>query len=135
MRADPEVELAALAYVMAHEREHGRNPEDVSARRDGSGFDIRSVGMNAATGELEVRRIEVKGRSSPTGDVGLYRTEWRAAERFGPGFWLYVVYSALTDSPRLVMVQDPFARLRNVREIIQVTGYRVPSASIEEVTR
>jgi superfamily II DNA or RNA helicase len=134
-RSDPEVERAAMAYVMAHERQHGRNPEDVSARRDGSGFDIRSVGRNAATGELEVRRIEVKGRSSTAGDVGLYRTEWRAAERFGPGFWLYVVYSATTDTPRMVTVQDPFARLRNVREIVQVTGYRVPSSSIEEVAR
>jgi hypothetical protein len=65
----------------------------------------------------------------------LYRTEWRAAERFGPGFWLYVVYSATTDTPRMVTVQDPFARLRNVREIVQVTGYRVPSSSIEEVAR
>ena len=33
---------------------------------------------------------EVKGRSSPTGDVGLYRTEWYAAQRFGPGYWLMI---------------------------------------------
>jgi len=135
LRADPEVELAAMSFVIAHEREHGRHPEDVSARRDGSGFDIRSVGLDVTTGDLEIRRIEVKGRSSPTGDVGLYRTEWRAAERFGPGFWLYIVYDAVGDAPRLVTIQDPFARLRNVEKITQVTAYRVPSASIEEVAR
>ncbi|MGH9082067.1 MAG: protein NO VEIN domain-containing protein [Acidimicrobiales bacterium] len=57
-----------------------------------------------------MRPIEVKGRSSATGDVGLYRTEWYAAQRFGAGLWLYVVYDALAASPRLVRVQDPAAR-------------------------
>jgi len=81
----------------------------------------------------QVRRIEVKGRSSPTGDVGLYRTEWYAAQRFRDGFWLYVVYGAGTGEERLVTIQDPWGRLRSVKEIAQVTGYRVPGASIEAV--
>ena len=104
-------------------------PEDVSRRHDGSGFDIRSV-----EGDV-VRRIEVKGRGAQTGDVGLYRTEWYAAQRFRDGFWLYVVYDALGPSPRLVAIQDPFGRLRDVRRIEQVTGFRVPGASIEECAR
>ena len=33
---------------------------------------------------------------------------------------------------RLVRIQDPFRTLRNVAEISQITGYRVPAASIEE---
>ena len=90
MRPDPAVEKAAMAFVMAYERDHGRTPEDVSLRHDGSGFDIRSQ----LTATL-VRRIEVKGRGAQTGDVGLYRTEWYAAQRFRDGFWLYVVYDAL----------------------------------------
>src|SRR5450759_4561814 len=109
-----------------------RTCQHVGTGRD---FDVRSVGLDVTTVDLEIRRIEVKGRSSPTGDVGLYRTEWRAAERFGPGFWLYIVYDAVGDAPRLVTIQDPFARLRNVEKITQVTAYRVPSASIEEVAR
>ncbi|HZU18280.1 MAG TPA: DUF3883 domain-containing protein, partial [Candidatus Dormibacteraeota bacterium] len=130
LRQDPEVERAAMALVMSFEREQGREPEDVSARHDGSGFDIRSV-ERTPEGE-RVRRIEVKGRSAAAGDVGLYRTEWYAAQRFRDGYWLYVVYGALGPSPRLVTVQDPWGRLRGVREIAEVTGYRVPGASIEE---
>ena len=120
-----------MALAMQFEREDGWTPADVSAAHDGSGFDIRSV-RHTPSGDIEVRRIEVKGRSTATGDVGLYRTEWYAAERWGPGFWLYVVYQATSDQPRLVRIQDPFRTLRNVAEISQITGYRVPAASIEE---
>ena len=131
LRPDPEVERAAMAAAMAHERAAGREPEDVSRAHDGSGFDIRSVARDSDTGDVtEVRRIEVKGRSASGGDVGLYRTEWYAAQRFRDGFWLYVVYGAGTALERLVAVQDPWGRLRGVEEIAQVTGYRVPGASI-----
>src|SRR5262249_19307635 len=126
MRPDPEVELRAMEVAMAHERAQGWEPHDVSRAHDGSGFDIRSVRAD------EVRRIEVKGRSTARGDVGLYRTEWYAAQRFGEGYWLYVVYGTGSDSERLVRVHDPALRLRDVEEVTEVTGYRVPSASIEE---
>lgn len=134
LRPDPAVEKAAMDHVMAYERAQGREPTDVSHRRDGSGFDIRSIYVDPETGDIDLRRIEVKGRSASSGDVGLYRTEWYAAQRFRDGFWLYVVYGAGTGEERLVTIQDPWARLRNVEEISQVTGYRVPAASIEEVS-
>jgi len=132
LRPDPAVEQAAMDHVMAYERSQGREPTDVSSARDGSGFDIRSVAYDDETGEVEVRRIEVKGRSAPAGDVGLYRTEWYAAQRFGDGYWLYVVYGAGSGSERLVTIQDPATRLRGVQEIAQVTGYRVPGDSVEQ---
>jgi superfamily II DNA or RNA helicase len=135
MRSDPEVEAAAMAVAMEFERGAGWHPEDVSTARDGSGFDIRSTRVDQDTGELLVRRIEVKGRSSPTGDVGLYRTEWFAAQRFREGFWLYVVYGARSGDAELVRIQDPFGSLQDVEEIAQVTGYRIPAASIETVRR
>jgi hypothetical protein len=135
MRADPAVEAAAMSIAMAYEREAGWEPEDVSSARDGSGFDIRSTRVIRETGALEVRRIEVKGRSGHGQDVGLYRTEWYAAQRFRDGFWLYVVYGANTGSEKLVRIQDPFGALTGVEEIAQVTGYRVPGSSIEAATR
>jgi superfamily II DNA or RNA helicase len=130
-RPSKEVEDAAMAVAMQAERDDGWIPTDVSAAQDGSGFDIRSVRRHPA-GDIEVRRIEVKGRSAAAGDVGLYRTEWYAAERWRNGFWLYVVYQAISGQPRLIRIQDPFGTLRNVAEISQITGYRVPGASIEE---
>ncbi len=92
---------------------------------------VRAMRQDPTTGEQEVRRIEVKGRSAPTGDVDPYRTEWFAAQRFRGGYWLYVVYGAGTGNERLVVIRDPYGRLRGVEEIAQVTGYRVPAASIE----
>ena len=77
----------------------------------------------------------MKGRSGPSGDVGLYRTEWFAAHRFGAGYWLYVVYEPQSDHPRLVTVQDPAHTLTGVVEVSQVTGYRVPAAAIEAAAR
>ena len=130
-RPSKEVEDAAMAVAMQFETNDGWAPTDVSAAQDGSGFDIRSV-QRRANGEVDVRRIEVKGRGAPSGDVGLYRTEWYAAQRWGGGFWLYVVYQATGGQPRLVRVRDPFGTLPNVAEISQITGYRVPAASIEE---
>jgi len=130
-RPSKEVEDAAMALAMQFERDDGWTPTDVSATRDGSGFDIRSIRYNTDD-EVEVRRIEVKGRSTATGDVGLYRTEWYAAERWGAAFLLYVVYQATSDQPRLVRISDPFHTLHNVAEISQITGYRVSAASIEE---
>jgi hypothetical protein len=135
LRPDPAVEKAAMDHVMAYEREQGRQPVDVSQARDGSGFDIRSIRLGATPGDIVVRRIEVKGRSSGSGDVGLYRTEWFAAQRHGDGYWLYVVYNAGGQDERLVMIQNPAQRLAGVREIAQVTGYRVPAASIEAAAR
>ncbi|RBM22969.1 helicase-related protein [Streptomyces sp. PT12] len=128
MRPSKEVEEAAVAVAMAYERKHGWQPQYVGHLRDGSGFDIRST-RPLPNGTILVRRIEVKGRGTPSGDVGLYRTEWYAAQRWADGYWLYVVYSATTD-PTLMRIQDPYHTLPNVAEIRQVTGYRVPGASI-----
>ncbi|MFG2022355.1 helicase-related protein [Streptomyces sp. NPDC048825] len=123
-----EVEEAAIEVAMAFEAEQGWEPEYLGHLMDGSGFDIRST-RTLPDGSSQVRRIEVKGRSAASGDVGLYRTEWYAAQRWAAGFWLYVVYSATTN-PVLMRVQDPYHTLPNVSEIRQVTGYRVPGASI-----
>ncbi len=131
MRNDREVELAAMDVAMEYERDHGWEPEDVSAARDGSGFDIRSV-RRGADGREEVQRIEVKGRGPSHGDVGMCRTEWIAAHRHRESYWLYVVYGAGSPKPRLVRVQNPAARLADaVREARHVTTYYLPGAAIE----
>src|SRR5262249_7248455 len=39
-----------------------------------------------------LRHIEVKGRSSRTGEVELTDNEYLAAKRLGPAYWLYRVY-------------------------------------------
>lgn len=132
MRNDPEVEAAAMAWAMKHERDRGWHPTDVSNFRDGRGFDIRSVKRGEDGAELEVRRIEVKGRSAPGSDVSLCRTEWIAANRHGDSFWLYVIYAPGGVSERAVTIQDPARELAGaVREATKVTTYYVPGEAIE----
>ena len=135
MRNDPEVEHAAMLVAVDAERAAGWEPEDVSEARDGRGFDIRSVRRSAEDGQVEVRRIEVKGRAAAAGDVALCRTEWIAAHRHGESYWLYVVYGATAEQPRLVRIQDPAARLaESVREVRSVTTFFIPGKAIEAVS-
>jgi hypothetical protein len=132
MRNDREVEEAAMAWAMESETRDGWEPEDVSDKQDGRGFDIRSVRRDANGKVAEVRRIEVKGRSSATGDVCLCRTEWLAAQRHKDSFWLYVNYGAGGPEPRGVRIRKPAATLGSkVKETTTVTAYYIPAEAIE----
>ena len=132
MRNDPETELAAMKWAMEFERSEGWEPDDVSERRDGSGFDIRSVRRDEGGRPIEVRRIEVKGRAPERGDVSLCRTEWIAANRHGDSYWLYVVYGAKGESPRAVRIQNPAKVLRDsVSKVSRITAYYIPGDAIE----
>ena len=125
MRNDPVVEAIAMAYVMDYEQQRGWTPEDVSNLRDGSGFDIRSVGpMDETTQISPVRRIEVKGRAAVGQAVSLTKNEWQRAKQLGDSYWLYVVWGCNTGNPKLITIQDPARNLGNdVKEVKQVTRY------------
>jgi superfamily II DNA or RNA helicase len=132
MHRDDEVEAAAMEHVMQWERDQGWEPTDVSRLRDGSGFDIRSVGPADEQGQRPVRRIEVKGRAGTDRPVELTPNEWVQAGRHRESYWLYVVWSAKTE-PRLLRVNDPVESLRGkVEELVAVNGYRIPAAAIAE---
>jgi len=132
MKNDPEVEAFAMNYVMNHERDRGWTPEDISQNRDGSGFDIRSVGpVDADTGIAPVRRIEVKGRAQVEQEVALTANEWRKAQQLGESYWLYVVWGCKTATPQLLQIQNPARVLMgDVQEVRQVTRYLVPAKAI-----
>lgn len=131
MRRDEDVERAAMEYVLAYERRRGWEPEDVSRLRDGSGFDIRSLGPADAEGRRPVRRIEVKGRAG-RGDVVLTPNEWLQARRHGETYYLYVVWNALGPNPELKIIPNPARNLAGtVQELVQVQGYRVPAQAID----
>jgi hypothetical protein len=46
--------------------------------------------LDEATGAMEVRRVEVKGRKR-VGSVVLTTNEWSKAQQLGEHYWLYVV--------------------------------------------
>lgn len=139
-RYDANVEGIAMQVARAFEEAAGANVRDVStppkARAAGltdyPGFDLLAIYPSG-----ERRAIEVKGRAG-TGDVEVSYNEWARACNLRQEYWLHVVFHSASPRPRLVRVQDPFAKLLvksrgvivNDRDIIEVgeSGWAEPAA-------
>ncbi|MGQ9910684.1 MAG: helicase-related protein [Candidatus Flexifilum sp.] len=117
MRRDDAIERAAIEYVMNYERQHHRQPEDLSELK--LPYDIRSTDADGT-----IRYIEVKGRAG-VGGVELSEREWLTAENLGEDYWLYIVADAKTN-PTLSIIRDPAHRIPT-DEIIKRTRYHIPA--------
>jgi hypothetical protein len=112
-RFDKDVEAIAVQIATAWEEARGAQVFDVS-RPDRA----RACGLDDHCGfDLHVRRgdgstiaVEVKGRMRG-GEIELSPNEWAKACNLQDRYWLYVVYDCATSHPRLVRVQNPFAKL------------------------
>ena len=95
------------------------------------GFDIRAHRIaDEATGEVFVKRIEVKGRLRGQ-PVRLTVNEWYKAQQLAETYWLYVVWDPLGDSPELVRIHDPTAKLDHAkREIVAARFYEIPAEAV-----
>ena len=98
------------------------------------GFDIRAHKIaDEATGEVFVKRVEVKGRLRGQ-PVRLTTNEWYKAQQLAETYWLYVVWDPLGDSPELVRIHNPVAKLDHAkREIVAARFYEIPAEAIEHV--
>jgi superfamily II DNA or RNA helicase len=114
LRYDAEVERVAMELVMAHERALGARVQDVHSpelsllaglNTPWPGFDVLSHRADGAR-----RCIEVKGCGG-LANVHISTNEWAAAANRRAEYWLYAVFDCATSAPRLVAVQDPFAKL------------------------
>jgi len=85
LRQNLETEALAMTVVMEHERARGCQVEDVSAKN--VGYDVTSLETRSG----EMRLIEVKGLSAPTGTILLTPNERRVAEDRRDCYWLYIV--------------------------------------------
>jgi len=133
---DPEVrrasEIAAEDHVVAALVAEGFPRERIE--RVGHlklGFDIRAHRIaDEATGEVDVKRIEVKGRRRGE-PVRLTTNEWYKAQQLAETYWLYVVWDPLSESPELVRIQNPAVRLDHAkREIVAARFYEIPAEAI-----
>jgi len=95
------------------------------------GFDIRAHRVrDEATGEIEVRRIEVKGRARGQ-PIRLTTNEWYKAQQLAQTYWLYVVWDPLSESHDMVAIQNPAAKLDHAkREIVAARFFEIPAEAI-----
>ena len=129
-RYDARVEEIALRIAIAWERDHGGTVRDVSKPEharlaglpDWPGFDLLS-----GHGEGAPRCIEVKGRAGD-GAIQMEANEWKQACHLGARYWLYVVFGCATPTPRLLRVQDPFAKLLASRR--DAAAYAISAATV-----
>lgn len=95
------------------------------------GFDIRAQRIiDHATGQADVRRIEVKGYSRGN-DIQLTVNEWYKAEQLGPTYWLYVVWNPLEDDHDLLRINNPAKKLDYAKKEISASRlFTVPADAI-----
>jgi superfamily II DNA or RNA helicase len=130
-------DLAAEDLVVAALKEEGF-PED-RIERVGHlklGFDVRAHRIaDEATGDVLVKRVEVKGRMRGQ-PVRLTTNEWYRAQQLAETYWLYVVWDPLGKNPELVRIQNPAARLDHAkREIVAARFFEIPAEAVERVAR
>ena len=94
-------------------------------------FDIRAHRVvDEATGQVMVKRIEVKGRLRGQ-PVRLTTNERYKAQQLADTYWLYVVWDPLGENPELVRIQNPAAKLDHAkREIVAARFFEIPAAAI-----
>jgi len=114
MRYDAEVERVAMELVMAHERALGARVQDVHSPELSllAGLNTPWPGFDVLSHRPDGKRrcIEIKGRAR-LGNIHISTNEWAAAANRREEYWLYSVFDCGSAAPRLVAVQDPFAKL------------------------
>jgi len=123
---DDEIEKIAVQAVIAHEEAQGR--QVTSVELENRGFDLISRRPHPEDPQtaIEVRFIEVKGRSA-IGEVALTTNEYKTAERLKKDYWLYVVYNCAA-TPEIHPIQDP-VRL-GWEPLVKIEHYHLNAAMI-----
>ena len=121
MVSDPEIERVAVATVIAHEEARGWKVQSVESENRGFDLISRRLHPEDPHTSVEVRFIEVKGRSH-IGEVALTTNEFHTAERLQDDFWLYVVFNCATN-PEVHIVRNP-AKL-GWKPIVKIEHYHV----------
>ena len=126
MVSDPEIERIAIEEVTRYEEARGWKVQSVE--KENRGFDLISRKSHPEDPEtaIEVRFIEVKGRSQ-MGEIALSTNEFKTAQRLRKDYWLYAVFNC-TSEPEIHPLQDP-TRL-GWEPIVKVDHYHVSAQEI-----
>ena len=121
MVEDADIERIAVEFVIRHEESRGWQVESVEAENRGFDLISRRPHPEDPRTAIEVRFIEVKGRSG-VGQISLTSNEYKTAQRLKGDYWLYTVFNC-GSTPELHLVQDP-ARL-GWEVVVQVEHYQI----------
>ena len=128
LRYDAEVERVAMELVMAHERALGARVHDVHSPELSmlAGLNTPWPGFDVLSHRPDGKRrcIEIKGRAR-LGSIHISTNEWAAAANRREEYWLYSVFDCASAAPRLVAVQDPFAKL-----VQKAAGFELSASDI-----
>lgn len=126
MVTDPEIEKIAVNAVIAYEEARGCRVQSVES--ENRGFDLISRRPHPEDPEtsVEVRFIEVKGRSA-VGEIALTTNEYRTAQRLSQDYWLYVVFNCAT-KPDIQIIRNP-GQL-GWKSVMKVEHYVLPAKSV-----
>ncbi|MFH1931867.1 MAG: helicase-related protein [Pseudomonadota bacterium] len=128
MVSDPEIEKIAVKAVTEYEEARGWKVQSVEDENRGFDLISRKPHHEDPQTAIEVRFIEVKGRSH-IGEIGLTTNEYKTAERLKNDFWLYVVFNCAAN-PEIHIIQDP-ARL-GWKPVVKVEHFQVGAQKIFE---
>lgn len=131
MVRDEEIEKIAVASVIEYETARGWVVESVESENRGFDLISRKPHSEDPQTSIDVRFIEVKGRSE-IGEVALSTNEYRTAERLKSDYWLYVVYDC-SSKPEVYPVQNP-ARL-GWQPIIKIEHFQVGAKQILDAAK
>jgi hypothetical protein len=126
MVRDAEIEHIAVQAVVAYEEANGWQVQSVETENRGFDLISRRLHPEDPLTFVEVRFIEVKGRSG-IGDIALSSNEFKTAERLKGDYWLYVVYNCAS-SPEIHTIQHP-AQM-GWKQVMAVDHYRIGQESV-----
>lgn len=131
MVTDPEIERIAIRIAREYEEAHGYTVQSVE--EENRGFDLisRKPHPEDPLTAIDVKFIEVKGRSS-IGEVALSYNEYKTAQRLKKDFYLYVVFNCAT-SPEIFIIRDP-AQL-GWQPVVKIEHYSISSDSIKKAAQ
>ena len=128
MVKDDEIEKIAVRVATEHEEARGWKVESVEAQNRGFDLISRKPHPEDPQTAIEVRFIEVKGRSA-VGEVALSTNEYKTADRLKKDYWLYVVFNCASD-PDLHLINDP-AQL-GWKPLVKVEHYHIGAKTLLE---
>jgi hypothetical protein len=130
-QARMELENKAIEFILQTEPHLHRTPAF------NPGYDLFEAGNN----KQPIRWIEVKSMTGGLQDraVGLSRTQFECAYKFGEAYWLYIVeHASDLDAITLLRIQDPAGKVRTFtfdrgwRDIAEVVGLDADEVNQEE---